>query len=342
MRAAIYNPYLDTMGGGERYTLSFARVLADEGYSVDVEWPDNQILNKLYARFAIKPHPQIKVVDSVNRGENYDLIFYVSDGSIPTLRSPNNYLHFQVPFQNVNGRSLLNKMKLFRVNKIICNSKFTKSIVDKEYGVESQVLYPPIDTELFKPMRKENIILYVGRFSKLLQSKGQEMLIDSFKKLVQKGVKNWKLVLAGGVEVGADEVVRELKSIVDNYQIDILESPSIENLKSFFGKSKIFWSASGFGVDETIDPQKLEHFGMTVVESMSAGCVPVVVNKGGHKEIIEDKKNGFIWNNQEELVNITFDLISTKGELASISKESLLSSKKFSQFEFKKEVLKLI
>ena len=32
-------------------------------------------------------------------------------------------------------------------------------------------------------------------------------------------------------------------------------------------------------------------------------------------------------------------MISTKGELASISKESLLSSKKFSQFEFKKEWL---
>ena len=42
-KAAIYNPYLDTLGGGERYTLSFAKVLADEGWVVDVEWKDIKI-----------------------------------------------------------------------------------------------------------------------------------------------------------------------------------------------------------------------------------------------------------------------------------------------------------
>ena len=35
MRAAVYNPYWETMGGGERYTASFVKLLQDSGWQVD-------------------------------------------------------------------------------------------------------------------------------------------------------------------------------------------------------------------------------------------------------------------------------------------------------------------
>ena len=96
-------------------------------------------------------------------------------------------------------------MKFFRISKIICNSHFTKRFVDGEYGVESIVLYPPVDLNAFKPKRKENLIIYVGRFSQLAQAKRQDVLIDAFKKMCQKRVGGWKLILAGGVDVGVGE-----------------------------------------------------------------------------------------------------------------------------------------
>jgi hypothetical protein len=43
MRAAIYNPYLDTLGGGERYTLAVATTLFKNGYQVDIEWKGKEI-----------------------------------------------------------------------------------------------------------------------------------------------------------------------------------------------------------------------------------------------------------------------------------------------------------
>ena len=101
-KASLYNPYLDTLGGGEKYTLSFA-----------IEWKDKNIKEKLTKRFGIKLPKNVNFVKDINRGEGYDVCFWVSDGSVPTLRAKNNYLHFQVPFTNVNGKSLLNKMKLF-------------------------------------------------------------------------------------------------------------------------------------------------------------------------------------------------------------------------------------
>lgn len=339
--AAIYNPYLDTLGGGERYMLSFAKALSDFGYDVDIEWNDSEILNKLTSRFGLKVGDNVKVVNSINRGENYDLCFWVSDGSIPILRSKNNFIHFQVPFQAVNGNSLINKMKLFRINKIICNSDFTKKVIDREYGVNSDILYPPIDIQSFKPMRKENNILYVGRFSNLLQSKGQETLIEVFKD-ISSNIPEWKLILAGGVEVGSDKLIKKLESIIDCFPIELVKSPSFETLKELYGKSKIFWSASGYNIDQNTNPQRVEHFGMTLVESMSAGLVPVVVKAGGHKEIVENEVNGYLWESKRELSEFTKKIVNTKGLLNQLSKNSIESAKKFSYEVFKSKVEKLI
>ena len=348
-KAAIYNPYLDTLGGGERYTLTFAKVLAEVGYDVDVEWKDKTIKEKLSKRFGLKLPKNVNIVDSVNRGENYDVCFWVTDGSIPTLRSRKNYLHFQVPFHDVNGTSLLNKMKLFRIEKVICNSYFTKDAVDKEYGVDSIVLYPPVATDLYKPKRKINQICYVSRFSELTQNKGHEVIIKQFKHLVKdevgrtkKGFENWKLVLAGGTEVGAFEYLKRLKRLSRGYNIEFVESPTVDVLKDIFGQSKIFWSGSGYKVDETKSPEKTEHFGITLVESMSAGCVPIVYDAGGHKEIIGNKQNGYLWKDKKDLLRLTRNVVKEKYLLKTISKNAISSAKRYGYETFKKEVLQII
>lgn len=342
-KAAIYNPYLDTLGGGEKYTLTFAKVLAEVGYDVDVEWKDKNIKEKISKRFGLKFPENIKIVESVNRGENYDLIFWVTDGSIPTLRATKNYLHFQVPFHDVNGSSLLNKMKLFRIEKIICNSRFTKNVIDKEYGVSSIVLYPPVGIDLYKPKRKIDQICYVARFSNLTQNKGHEILIKQFKKLVkEKKFLSWKLILAGGVEVGADEYLKRLKKLVQGTNIEFVESATLEVLKDIFGKSKIFWSGAGFNENEIKNPEKVEHFGITLVESMSAGCVPIVYSAGGYKEIIDNGKNGYLWQNGKDLIDITKKLVGESGALKRLSKEAVESSKKYGYEEFKNQIKTII
>jgi len=153
MKAAIYNPYLDTLGGGERYTMGFAKVLEEEGYEVDVYWRNQEIRKKLEDRFGLDLK-KVNFVKDIKRGDGYEICFWVSDGSIPLLRARRNFLHFQFPFKDVGGRSLINKMKLYRVEKIICNSYFTKEFIDKEYGVNSVVIYPPVDIARMKPKKK--------------------------------------------------------------------------------------------------------------------------------------------------------------------------------------------
>lgn len=339
MKAAIKNPYLDTMGGGERYTLSFALVLLKKGYTVDIEWEDKNILKDLEDRFGMKLRG-INIVADIKKGDGYDLCFWVSDGSIPTLRSRKNILHFQVPFHDVNGKSLLNKMKLFRINKIICNSNFTKKVVDEEYGVNSIVIYPPVPITELKSKRKENIIIYVGRFSQLKQSKGQDILIKAFKKLCLKGVNGWKLILVGGAD--DNKYIKKLEEMVGVYPIEIIKNPDFKILKDMYGKARFFWSAAGYGEDEKRHPEKVEHFGITVVEAMASGAIPFVFNAGGHKEIVKDGINGYLWRTTSELLKSTKGWFKNKNLYRKISLNALESSKKYSYEIFQKEIINLL
>jgi len=341
MKAAIYNPYFDTLGGGERYSLAFATSLQKMGYDVYIQWENKAILKSLEDRFGIDLS-KVNLSSNIKKGDGFDVCFWVSDGSIPLLRARKNVLHFQIPFQNVDGRSLMNKMKMFRINKVVCNSKFTKEVVDQEYGINSTVLYPPVDTTNINQLKKKNSILFVGRFSQLTQSKNQHVLVNAFKKLVNKGLKKYELILAGGTEVGAKEYVKDLKKLSEGLSVRIIESPSYEIIKKLYGTSKFFWSASGYGSDELIEPKKVEHFGISVVEAMSAGCVPIVFAAGGHKEIIKNGLNGFLWKKLDELIKLTQKLTADKALLEMLTIRAIEDSKRYSYEQFDKTVQEIV
>jgi len=340
-KAAIVNPYLDTLGGGERYTLGVATALAKNGFQVDVQWDDPKIKDKLQNRFGINLK-NVNFVEDVKRGDGYDICFWVSDGSIPLLRARRNWLHFQVPFSDVEGKTLMNKMKFFRINEIICNSKFTKNVIDKSYGVNSGVIYPPVVVSDIKPKRKQNIILSVGRFSRLKQSKNQDKLVEAFKKLYDSGVKNYKLILAGGAEVGNNGFVNELKKSAKGYPISIKVSPKFSEIKDLYGKAKIYWSAAGMGVDEQKHPEKTEHFGITVVEAMAAKAVPIIFRAGGHKEIITDNINGLFFENNDTLIDKTIALFANSKNLRKLADQAHKDSKIYSYEKFEKKIAKLL
>lgn len=341
-KAAICNPYLDTLGGGERYTVAFARVLADSGWEVDIEWKDQSLKDKLESRFGLSLKG-LNFVPDTKKGSGYDLCFWVSDGSIPLLHSRKNILHFQMPFHDVDGKSLFNRMKFFRINKVVCNSSFTKSVINKEYGIESVVIYPPVDVEKIKPKRKENLILYVGRFSGLVQAKRQDILVKAFKKLAKDTEYcEWKLILAGGVEVGADDTLKEIEKLAAGSKVEIFKSPTYKEIKDLYGRARLFWSAAGFGEDEEREPEKVEHFGITAVEAMAAGAVPIVYNAGGVKEVVKDGENGFFWKKEGELLNISKRLMNNKKLLREKSVLARDASRKFGYERFREEVLGLL
>lgn len=337
-KALIVNPYWDTLGGGERYTSTVIKCLLKHGWKVDV-LGNQTISESVKERFGIDIS-SCSFVSADIYTANYDLVFWVSDGSLPLSFSKRTLVHFQFPFRSINGKKITNTIKS-KFYKFAVNSLFTKKHIDNEFGINSQILYPPVDINKFTPGVKEKTILYVGRFSQLTQLKNPHILVEQFIKL-HKTHKEWKLVLAGGVGVGSESsYLSTIKSMSKNYPISVIENPSLKQLQGLYSAASIFWSAAGFGVDEESEPTKVEHFGMSLVESMSAGAVPVVSNLGGHKEIIEGKY-GFLCNKPDDLHQLTNMLILKPETLKKISHLVQIRSKLYSIDIFEKTLFEII
>ena len=90
------------------------------------------------------------------------------------------------------------------------------------------------------------------------------------------------------------------------------------------------------------NPEIVEHFGITVVEAMSAGAIPVVFNAGGHKEIIKDGVNGFLWESTDQLIKITNHILKDRSVYSSVSKKAKRDSSAFSFERFEKEIISSI
>jgi len=74
-----------------------------------------------------------------------------------------------------------------------------------------------------------------------------------------------------------------------------------------------------------------EHFGITIVESMSAGCVPVVHDSGGPKEIVGG--SGLRWQKEDDIPRL---LAIADASYEAMSKLSMERAKAFSREKFDK------
>jgi len=312
MKIAIFSPYFRDLisGGGEKHLLEIALVWAKKHHvEIAVSKPNQvmrdgeaKILSEIkshYQKFLGKDLSPLKFVftplmTSANFWtklwwtSKYDYLLAVTDGSLFFSIAKKNNLHFQVPFTQFD-RSMLNRLKLFTWNIKNTNSFFTKQIIEKYWKTKiDYVVHPLIDNHQFSPEhQKENIILGVGRFFRQLHSKKQEVLIEAFVKLRSKQNKlfaGWKLVLIGKVEDRS--YFRMLKTKAKDLPIEFFTRMERNQVIQMMNRSKIFWHAAGYGVNQKLSPEKLEHFGIATAESLAAGCVPLVYYAGGQKEVL--------------------------------------------------------
>ena len=348
MKFGFYSPYLSTFGGGERYMLTLASHLS-QNHLVDIFWDDSNIKAPLSRFLKIdltrtRFVPNIfskKIVPKVFATFGYNLIFVLSDGSVPATFAAKNILHFQVPF-NFSNTDFKTRLKIKRYRHIVCNSYFTKHFIDRSFGIESSVIYPPVDVKSIQPASKENLIISVGRFSEQqLHPKKQEVLVEVFKEIYKKAP-TWRLVLAGQAKKRDEKYLRTLKKMARGYAIKIAQNLPVEKLRKQYASAAIYWHATGFGEDETKNPEKMEHFGIATVEAQAAGAVPIVIGKGGQKEIVTDGKNGKLFTTKAQLYELTLGLINNQKEMHYLSQRAIESSKRFSQEKFLREYEKII
>jgi len=141
MRIGLYDPYSDTPTGGEKYMYTIAEILSQD-HTVEIFWDHAKDITEIEDRFSldltkVTVVPNIfsanfTTLQRIRASQAYDRIIYLSDGSLPTLLKRNLVVHFQHPVEWVRYSPSL-KAKFSQVRTVICNSKFTKSYIDKKF-----------------------------------------------------------------------------------------------------------------------------------------------------------------------------------------------------------------
>jgi len=354
MKVGIFDPYLDDIGGGERYMMSIAEYLSTI-HQVVIFWDRKSDVEDIQEQFSLdlsrceveanifsKSYGFLKRILATRR---YDAIIFLSDGSIPFVLSKRLYLHIQQPLSNMDDKSFKFKFKLSRVSKIFFNSEYSKSFVGSKIAQGGIVLYPSVPLNA-KEVKKENIILHVGRFRArnvgATDYKKQDVMVAAFKKMVDRGLKDWKFILTVGVHDEDKENFNKMQKGTKGYPIEFLLNLNNKKLWEVYSKAKLYWHASGYGEDLNKHPEYAEHFGISTVEAMGAGAVPIVINAGGQKEIVQNEKNGFLWDTANELIEKTNVLTRDNKLWEKMSQEATIRAKIFSKERFCKELDKIL
>ena len=311
-KVALYDPFLDVMGGGERHVLSILQVLESEGYEITIFW-DNDLSSQIQTTLKLLFRSLVFKKNIFTSGsqlqrlqelQNYEMLFYVTDGSYFVSSAKKTYIFCMVPDKKLYNMHIINKMKTAN-STYISNSIFTSKWLQK-WGIQSSVIHPYIDDEFLQSLTstKENSILSVGRFFPHLHAKRQDIAIESFMKLKKNypQFSDYTFHLAGAVTREDEEYLKELrvKSAHDR-TIVFHENIPFEQLIKLYKSAKYYWHFAGYEVDETINPENTEHLGITPLEAMASGCITLAYKAGGPKELIFSGRNGYLFENQKQL-----------------------------------------
>lgn len=359
-RIAFFSPYLvDHLGGGEKHLLDVARVCSSLGAHVELcvpaELSDEAIaelrtrlersFGSIAERCVFTRSPLFSKGFSLEKlrwTKQFDFLYYVTDGSVFYSMAKHSILHVQIPFSN-HLSGLVDRLKLSSWKTIQTNSAFTKAHIEKNWGCSvNQVLHPVVEERFFQQAeKKQRVILGVGRFFKQMHSKRQDVLIDGFKRLQEKCVESadWQLVLIGSVE--DEEYFTQLQRQAADLNVTFLRDVPSDELQRWYSKATLFWHATGFEQDENGNPERVEHFGISTIEAMASGAVPLAVGKGGQKEILSGELADLQWQSIDELVTKTSILMRSKEYLEKFRNLSQARARDFDSSVFEKGVRKM-
>ena len=166
-----------------------------------------------------------------------------------------------------------------RLDYIIANSNFTSKRIKKYWGLESDVINPPVDTKRFKYKNpREEYYMSVNR---LVPNKRIDLLIKAFNKL------NLPLIIIGD---GPERLKLENMS---NKNIKFLRKISDKEVENYMSRCRAFVYAG------------IEDFGIAPVEAMASGAPVIAYGRGG----ILDTVNCF---NQNDKYNVSNGLLFNK------------------------------
>jgi glycosyltransferase involved in cell wall biosynthesis len=353
MKIGIIHGFVGGGGGTEKTLHGIIESLTGAGHQVtlytiskpSVQFPNIKTVSTLPFHLPIfglyQRYMESKLIE---KAKDDDLIIQASGGLVvPVQQKQKVVIYCHHDFQNETEREttkykgiwswyykpyyVLSKKFLNQINDkniiLISNSKFIQNSIKKKFSKDSVVIYPPVEIELFQNnLQKSSSAITVSRYS---QEKNLEFAIDVFDEI------DVDYTILGNTKTRVNKIYYEkLTTRVKNLKSRILLLQNIERSQVVAGlqRSKIYFHASP------------ETFGISVIEGIAAGCIPVVPDNSAHRETVNidqlrykqnDKKDA-----QEKIKKI---LAGDYDELSEILYESL---KKYDKTTFKLTFLNFV
>lgn len=226
------------------------------------------------------------------------------------------------------AHSIANNFSGFGQNRTLVNSKFIQGVVKSVYNIDSTVLYPGFlsDADFKKPDNLRRFQLVV--ISRLTPDKNILELIHSFFRLSQKEP-DARLFIAG--YPGDPAYLESIRSLISRYGVPVELKTNItrEEVTKLLQESQFY-----------ISTKKYEHFGISVLEAVTQGCIPLVHHSGGATEIVPFA--GLHFDLFEELPDKIIGLRNNPRDLEKIQSSLFLHIQKFHKKYFYKGLEQVI
>lgn len=359
--AVVYSPYDLTPGGGERYILSLAATLTQK-YITYFVTPSR------YSYFRLAAMGEALGVDvtrirllefrRLNKLPHVDVFVAMSNELSPAVRAigrEKNIYHCQFPFPMSSWHVTNCLENVEEYDMVIVNSEFTRQHYIREaekYAVnipEVEIVSPPVETNKV-PIKKDwdsdvIEIINVGRYIAGGHCKKQFELIEAFRYLLNEALtlgleKSFRLSFVGSLSSSQQdrEYFAKLKEAAKGLPIDFYVNAPIDRLRDLYRRAHFYWHGTGINESVENNPEVFEHFGITPVEAMSYGAIPVVWKEGGPAEVISDFSSS-IAVDIREYASSTLDILENK---RFISEKMFSLAKKFDVQHFCDRVQSII
>jgi len=301
----IYHSTLNIPGGAEFVTITMINALKEQGHKVVVltdEKINQSKVMKLYGKNVsvdkqiILPTPFSPyachlgaIYSNVLRSPFLKfgcdiLIDTCSNSLLPWIDVA--YIHFPCTPPIMSLRDKLNLPYYFLVRNAIkkmqsgqklvfVNSKYIAKILMKRLDVRAHVLFPPVPTipNSRKSMmfnHRTNTVVTISRIS-------ADKNLEIIPKIAELTDADISFTIIGGCQSqGTLRSILELaKERGVSKRVNMLPNLTRDKLKKILLTSKVY-----------LHTKKNEHFGISIIEGMSAGCIPIVHDSGGPREFV--------------------------------------------------------
>lgn len=351
---------MNSLGGGERLLVATIEAFKEAGWEVTlatVEPTDWELVSRVWGK-VVRPDKEITLLPFKVRAfgiytrqlttlmisqlkRKHDLVFN-THGDVVVAESDITYMHF--PTFVMWGQSYTKyesgfwrlyftphyalQKKLIRRHiraLLLTNSRFSKHVIRKAVGKNSIVVHPPVDVRCLNLNgKREDVVVSIGRFSK---EKRYEFVLE-----VAERVPNVEFHICGSLTPANKPYYNMLVNAIEERglkNVHLHTNIPQKDLEKLLAQAKVYFHA-----------MINEHFGISVVEGMASGLVPVVHKSGGTwTDVVDYGRYGYGYKTVGEAVDCIRNALENYDNLTAVVRER---AKHFSKEKYKKRIVRVI